>query len=115
MPGGKTNIQTADPPSDVKPYSRAIAKVRKPQEKAEEKPREKHNEGGLQEHSLGLRKLLDGIKGKDGLRKADGIVVDSRFSINGGVSGEESAAVRGANEEVARRAGAEGAIVADGI
>lgn len=102
MPGGKTNIQTTDPPPDIKPNSRAIPELHKPQEKAKEKPREEHNEGGLQEHSLRLRKLLDGVECKDGLWKAEGVVVHTGASRDGVVGGEEGAALSGGIEEVAR-------------
>lgn len=60
MPSGKANIQSANPPPNLKPKtSTIIAKLSKSEEKAKNEPREQHDKGGFQEHSLGLGKLLD--------------------------------------------------------
>lgn len=85
MSGGKANIQSTDAPPNFEPHTAAITKVEEPNEEAEEEPREEHDECGLQEHSLWLSELLNGVKGEEGLWEAEGIVVNARISGHRGV------------------------------
>lgn len=90
MPGRKANIQSANPPPESKPNASAIiAKLHEPEEVAEGKPREEHDERGLQENRLGLRQSLDGVKFEEGLREAHGVVDDAGVGGNGGVGRKE--------------------------
>uniref|UniRef100_A0A803PYY4 Uncharacterized protein n=1 Tax=Cannabis sativa TaxID=3483 RepID=A0A803PYY4_CANSA len=87
MPGGKGNIQSANPPSELKPNAISIiARLHKPEKKAEREPGQKQEEGGFQEQRLRLRELLYGVKLEDGLRKGHGVVVNSMVGGDGGSS-----------------------------
>lgn len=98
MPSGKANIQSANPPSHPEPDAPPIIpNLCQPQKQAKHKPREQQNKRGLQEYSLGLCKLFDGIEREDALRYSKGVRVlgDAVVGGDGGVRREENAGVAG--------------------
>lgn len=52
MPGGKGNVQSANPPPDLEPGISAITKTHEAQKEAEDKPGQQHHQRGFQEDSL---------------------------------------------------------------
>ena len=115
MSGSKANIQPTDKPSKFEPNTTAITKGHEPKKKAKEKPREKHNKRGFQEHSLWLCKLLDVIKARKCLGESKSIVVDARICGYSWICVEEVATFCNKVENITRCTGTKGIIVGDGI
>lgn len=116
MPSGKANIQSANPPSEPKPNAFAIiAKLHEPEEKAETKPREEHDDRRLQENRLGLREFLDGVKFEDSRWEAHCIVGNAGVCGNGRVGRKQYAAVGCPVQQMSHWAGALAAIVNDAV
>ena len=70
-----------------------ITQLRAPQKHAEQKPREKHNERGFQEHRLRLRELLDSVEREERLGEAQRVVVNARIGEDCGIPLVEHARV----------------------
>lgn len=115
MPSSIANIKTTNPPSESKPNSSAITKLRKPQEETTNQPTQKHDERGLQEDSLRLAELLDGVICKQGFRKGDAVIVDTGVSGNQRPLPEQDTAFACAVVKLPRWARAEGPVVSDSV
>lgn len=115
MPSSIANIETTNPPSESKPNSSAITKLCKPQEETTNQPTQKHDERGLQEDSLRLAELLDGVIRKYGFRKGDAVIVYTGVSGNQRPLPEQHTAVACAVVKLPRRARAEGPVVSDSV
>lgn len=117
MPSGKANIQSANPPSKPEPNAPAIvAKLHKPQKEAKEKPRQQKHKRGFQEDGLGLRELLNGVKGEDGLREeAEDVGADAGVGGYGGIRCKEDAGVGGLIQQIPNCACAVAPIVPDAV
>lgn len=116
MPSGKANIQSANPPSELKPNAIAIiVTLHEPEEEAEAKPREEHDERCLQENRLGLREFLNGVKFEDGLGEAHCIVGNAGVCGNGRASRELYAAVGCPVQHMSHWAGALATIENDAV
>lgn len=69
MSGGKADVKATNPPPDPKPDAPPIIQLLSPNKQAEGKPKQQQHCSGLQEHSLRLCKLFDGLKLLESSRK----------------------------------------------
>lgn len=116
MLSGEGEIELANPPPDPEPNTPAPIHLPKPNKEAKQEPEEEQDEGDLEKDGLGLGELLDGVQGEDGVEEGGGIGSHPGAHLPVvQASVRQHAAAAAADAVVARVAGAEGAVVSEGI
>lgn len=115
MPSSKANIQTTNPPPNLKPNISSITKLHKPQKEAKNKPRKQHHKRSFQENSLGLSKLLDWIKWQNVLWNRNSIIINPRISFNSWIPSISNTTVGSNIEKTTNLTSTTGTVVQDWV